>query len=129
MKGITEIELTNVKTGEKETYVEENLVTNAVADLLKGVPAYYQPDEITANFLPLWQKAMGGVVMFDTTLEENADNYYAPYTANKVGYAGADASNLTDPKRGSRNVLESEVLENGVKMVWDFTTAQAKGTI
>jgi len=129
MKGITEIELTNVKTGEKETYVEENLVTNAVADLLKGVPAYYQPDEITSNFLPLWQKAMGGVVMFDTTLEENADNYFPPYTANKVGYAGADASNLTDPKRGSRNVLESEVLENGVKLVWDFTTAQANGTI
>ena len=129
MKGITEIELTNVTTGEKERYVEENLVTNAVADLLRGVSPYYQPDEIVANFLPLWQKAMGGVVMFDTTLEENADNYFASYTANKVGYAGADTSNLTDPKRGSRNVLESEVLENGVKLVWDFTTAQANGTI
>jgi len=129
MTGITEIELTDVKTGEKECYVERNMVTNAVADLLKGVPPFYLPTEISTNFFPLWQKAMGGVVLFDPTLEENADQYYEPYTVKKVGYASDGASNLTDPKRGSRNVLESEVLENGVKMVWDFTTAQANGTI
>ena len=129
MTGITEIELTDVKTGEKECYVEKNMVTNAVADLLKGVPPFYLPTEISTNFFPLWQKAMGGVVLFDSTLEENADKYFEPYNVKKVGYASNGASNLTDPKRGSRNVLESEVLENGVKMVWDFTTAQANGTI
>ena len=32
MKGITEIELTDVRTGEKEKYTETNLVTNAIAD-------------------------------------------------------------------------------------------------
>jgi len=63
MTGITEIELTDVKTGEKECYVERNMVTNAVADLLKGVPPFYLPTEISTNFFPLWQKAMGGVVL------------------------------------------------------------------
>ena len=90
MKGVTEIELTNVKTGEKETYVEQNLVTNAVADLLKGVPPFYLPTEIAVNFFPLWQKAMSGVVLFDSTLEENPNVYFEPYTAKKVGYAAKE---------------------------------------
>ena len=32
MKGITEIELTDVRTGAKEKYKETNLVTNVMAD-------------------------------------------------------------------------------------------------
>lgn len=129
MKGITEIELTNVKTGERERYIEENMITNAIPDLMRAIPMYYRPSDIEMNFIPLWEKAMGGVILFDNTLNENADLYYEPYGVNKVGYASAGASNLTDPKRGSKNTIESEHLSNGVKLVWDFTTAQANGTI
>lgn len=34
LKGTTRIELTNVKTGEKEVIEKDNLVTNAVASIL-----------------------------------------------------------------------------------------------
>ena len=104
-------------------------MTNAIADLMRAVPSYYLPSELEDNFLPLWEKAMGGVVLFDTTLNEDAAQYFEPAAVNKVGYAGAGASNLTDPKRGSENTIESEHQSNGVKLVWDFTTAQANGTI
>ena len=129
MKGITQIELKNVVTGETQLYQEENMITEAVTDLLRALPMYYQHSEIEKNFVPLWEKAMGGIVLFDATIEEQTNSYYEPYGVNKVGYASAGASNLTDPKRGSRNTIESQILTNGVKMVWDFTTAQANGTI
>ena len=92
-------------------------------DALKMIWKYHYSNtlpKINKYFVGFFlEEELVGVVLFDSTLEENVEKYFEPYTVKKVGYANDGASNLTDPKRGSRNVLESEVLENGVKMVWD----------
>ena len=64
MKGITEIELTNVRTGEKEKYTETNLVTNAIADFfshnIDGMlfTINGNTNDLNGNMLPLCVSAM-----------------------------------------------------------------------
>ena len=84
MKGITEIELTNVRTGEKEKYTETNLVTNAIADFfshnIDGMlfTINGNTNDLNGNMLPLCPNGIGGILLFSDTIEENPDRYYAP---------------------------------------------------
>ena len=135
MKGITEIELTNVRTGEKEKYTETNLVTNAIADFfshnIDGMlfTINGNTNDLNGNMLPLCPNGIGGILLFSDTIEENPDRYYAPSANPCVGYASNDVNDTTNVMRGSMNLTETKRLDNGYKFVWDFTTSQANGTI
>lgn len=135
MKGITEIELTDVKTGKKEHYTETNLVTNAIADFfshnIDGMlfTINGNTNDLNGNMLPLCPNGIGGILLFSDTIEENPDNYYAPSANPCVGYASNDVNATTNIMRGSMNLTETKMLEHGYKFVWDFTTSQANGTI
>ena len=135
MKGITEIELTNVRTGEKEKYTEMNLVTNAIADFfshnIDGMlfTINGNTNDLNGNMLPLCPNGIGGILLFSDTIEENPDRYYAPSANPCVGYASNDVNDTTNVMRGSMNLTETKRLDNGYKFVWDFTTSQANGTI
>ena len=135
MKGITEIELTNVRTGEKEKYTETNLVTNAIADFfshnIDGMlfTINGNTNDLNGNMLPLCLNGIGGILLFSDTIEENPDRYYAPSANPCVGYASNDVNATTNIMRGSMNLTETKRLDNGYKFVWDFTTSQANGTI
>lgn len=131
LKGKTRIELTDVRTGEKQVVEEENMITNALRDQLRFYTAFYSYSAINTNFLPLHEKAMGGIKLFDAALEENPDSYYLPNVkkAKVVGYASVDTTPGDDPMRGSRNLQESKEVENGYQYVWDFATSEANGTI
>ena len=67
MKGITEIELTDVRTGEKEKYTETNLVTNAIADFfshnIDGMlfTINGNTNDLNGNMLPLCPKYASSV--------------------------------------------------------------------
>ena len=77
MKGITEIELTDVKTGKVEKYKETNLVTNAMADFfshnINGMLFTIEgnTNDLNGNMLPLCKNAIGGILLFSDTIEEN----------------------------------------------------------
>ena len=135
MKGITEIELTDVRTGEKEKYTETNLVTNAMADFfshnINGMLFTIEgnTNDLNGNMLPLCKNAIGGILLFSDTIEEDPDKYFAPSANPCVGYASNDVNATTNIMRGSMNLTESKQLEHGYKFVWDFTTSQANGTI
>ena len=126
IKGEAKIELTHVKTGEKEVYTEENMTTNFFKDILNFK---FRKADFYSLFFPLYKKGLGGILLFGENIEEDKNNYLPPANANLVGHANSEAYMGTNTLRGSFNEAESGELENGYRFVWDFGTAQANGEI
>lgn len=129
LKGHATIELTNVHTGKKEVVEHDNLITNVVSDHMNRFAPLMSVDTYASNFTPLYNAAMGGILLFENQLNVDVNNIAFPFDNGLTGYASNDANNTTDTKRGSRNLTESAKLSNGYKYVWDFTTSQANGPI
>ena len=137
LKGTAVIELTDVNTSEVETYVEENMVTNAVNNILGLNPMaifYCEEDYNTGivwtdNLLPICPNMIGGILLFSKALEENVDNIYVQSDNLPVAYASNDVNSTANTARGSLNLTESKALDNGYKFVWEFTASQGNGTI
>ena len=136
LKGKSTIELTDVHTGKKEIHKDENLVTEAVADILntniQGAMfnnPYFNNSGGEAWLLPIYKNLTGGVLLYQNELEEAPSNIYAPLDNPLIGYASDDANDTTDTLRGSRNLTESKAVDGGFKYVWDFATSQGNGTI
>lgn len=136
LKGKSVIELTDVHTGRVEHYEDTNLVTEAVMDVLncniRGM--LYNSTGFNNSsgdnwMLPIKKNIMGGILLYQNAIEEQADNIYAPMNNPLIGYASDDANNTEDIRRGSRNLTESKVVDGGYRFVWDFATSQANGTI
>ena len=129
IKGSATIELTNAD-GSKEIYKHDNMITNAVNDLCmsqRGEMATIL--KIVNNGDSYAQALFGGLLLFDETLDTDANNYFLP-TVKCTGYASQDAYAGLDTCRGSFNASEGGVQEDGsYKFVWDFATSQANGTI
>lgn len=136
LHGHTKIELKNEKTGEIQVVEKDNMITNGLVNLFSQIPYMYtissvQDQSLQNNFLPLNNKAMGGILLFQESLDENIDNIVIPKNTDNpiIGYASNNVNSGSDIKRGSRNLTESAKLDNGYRFVWDFTTSQANGQI
>lgn len=136
LKGKSIIELTNVRTGEKERYEDENLVTKAVADVLNTnlQGTMYDNTQFDGQYgegwmLPIYSKLTGGVLLYQNEITEDPAQIYAPLDNPLIGYASNDVNTTEDVQRGSRNLTESKTVDGGFKYVWDFATSQANGTI
>ena len=136
LHGHTKIELKNEKTNEIQVIEKDNMITNGLINLFSQIPYMYtissaQNQNLLTNYLPLNNKAMGGLLLFQETLEEDINNIVIPKNSDNpiIGYASNDVNSSSDIKRGSRNLTESVELNNGYKFVWDFTTSQANGKI
>ena len=132
LKGTMKIELTDVNTGQTETVLEHNMVTNALANIFKPLGLAKDPAKMYESFAPYYQKLLGGILLFDSNIEESADNLYPPASAKLVGCAVyGQQNNTTGKERGSFNQTESELnlTDRYMKYVYDFQTSQANGTI
>lgn len=146
LKGKTEIELTNVKTGEKEYYVEENMFTDAITKLYQPIGdlkmpsyginnlnnSYWNSRTYYAQQHPATVKQLlGGIQLWNDVIEENSSTIFKPAGIEMVGCGSYDSVNsTTSTKRGSFNSNESSYYTSGTaKMVYDFQTHQANGTI
>lgn len=136
LKGKSIIELTDVNTKEKETYINDNIVTNAVPDLISLNPSALmypvQTHSIEAFercIFPISTKCYGGILLFQDRLEEDINKYIPKWDNQIIGYASNDVNPTEEKKRGSFNLTESGPIENGYKFVWDFSTSQANGRI
>lgn len=134
MKGHLKIELKDVNTGEVEKHEEDNMVTDAIANLL-GIAAIGAAMDTSNSYyrlpyylIPFSQKGLGGIFLFDGTLDERKDNYHFPMDVKLTGCAGRVA-NTSSKLIGSYNSTESHSNDNGYTSVWDFGTSQANGTI
>ena len=132
MKGKTIIELTNVNTGEVTTYEDENLITYGANKYINTGYFNYNSYRTHADMLPVSEKALGGILLFDNTLEEDPNNYHLPdpSVAKLIGHAGREISTYpVDDTRGSFMEAESGKIENGYKSVWNFGASQGNGNI
>lgn len=133
MRGKSIIELKNVKTGKVRKYENSNLVTNAVSERLSAWMAFYPREIMQVKALPLYNEMFGGILLYESPLEENADNIDLPdpSVSKLIGHAGNIATNGDNTMRGSRNVIESGFINDGkgYKYVYDFGTSEANGTI
>lgn len=130
IKGSAVIELTN-SDGTKKVIKHDNMITNAVKDLLVShrgeiVPLF----KIAQNNDSYAEVLFGGLLLFNDTLNTDADDYFLPST-KITGYASLSSYSGLDVARGSFNTTESGLQADGksFKFVWDFSTAQANGTI
>lgn len=138
MKGKTIIELTDVRTGEVERYEDTNMFTNALDSLFNRAPWWFNDaalaDLDTSGFTnypmaPIVGNALGGLLLFPQTIEEDASNIFAPANNKPTGISSFDGYAGEDSRRGSYNEIESGPITNGHKFVFDFSTSQANGLI
>jgi hypothetical protein len=129
LKGHTTIELTDVNTGEVQKIEEDNLVTDALAEMFWSA-GFMGSEQNKALYFPVYQKLLGGLILWENTIPENADRIFEP-AGNRVTGTGIYglANNGTNLVRGTYNTDESSVGETIIKHVWDFTTNQANGKI
>lgn len=132
LKGKMKIELTDVHMGETETVLEQNMVTNALANIFKPMGLDKSPSKMLNGMNPYYQTVLGGLLLFDAEIEENANNLYPPSGVNLICCASYGVqNNTTGTLRGGFNQTESELnmTDRYMKYVYDFTTSQANGTI
>lgn len=101
LKGTMVIELTDTNTGDVETIVEENMVTNAVNHLLGVNPmaAFYNTggkydDQMVWNdeMLPICPNMIGGVLLFPKAITEDVNNIFLSSDNLPVAYASSDVN-------------------------------------
>lgn len=133
LKGKTTIELTDVNNGKVEVIEDTNMITNALQEFMRGYGMWGSnvllDEEVRKS--SLWVNLLGGLLLFDTELEENADNTFMPAGVKMVGNGSKDVANSgAVTELGSYNATESGVQADGsIKFVYDFSTSQANGTI
>lgn len=54
LKGTMKIELTDVNTGQTETVLEQNMVTNALANIFKPLGLTKSPGQMYETFAPYY---------------------------------------------------------------------------
>ena len=137
LKGTMVLELTDEATGEVESVTEENMVTEAVNDILGMNPmgVFYSEEDLAdvlswnGTLLPICPNMVGGILLFPDALEENTAHIYEMSGNLPVAYASNNVNTTANTARGSLNQTESKALENGYKFVWEFTPSQGNGTI
>lgn len=137
LHGHTKIELTDLHTGRTRVVEQDNLVTNAMQEIMTPFGMYtlganLLDDTSQENFADLISQFYGGLLLFDRKIGGDATTLFAPAEAKVVGCAGYNGSNEGEnPVQGSWNSVETDIdLQDGTAtFVYDFGTQQANGTI
>ena len=138
LSGNLKIELTDVESGEVTTVEKDNMVTNAVNNILGTNPLaafyYYKSNYVTRtawqeNLLPICPNMIGGILLFSNSLDEDVDNLYPTSDNLPVAYASNDVNSTSDLQRGSLSQTEGGETDDGYQFVWEFTATQGNGTI
>ena len=125
IKGHVQVDLHNHKTGLRDRIEGDNMITNAMNYV---IPNLIGAGISASEIMPLCQRVLGGIMLFDGKLTEDKNNIFFPAEAHLVASAGRD-TNTEYADRGSLNVAETYETDTGFQSVWDFTTSQANGTI
>ena len=133
LKGKTTFELTDVNTGKVEVIEDSNMITNGLQEFLTTY-GYFGCDILNTNTIrdnSLWVNLLGGLLLFDTALDEDVNNTFMPAGVKMIGNGSKGVANSgAVTELGSYNNTESGLQSDGsIKFVYDFSTAQANGTI
>lgn len=133
IKGHTEIQLTDVRTGKVRTFHDDNMMTNGLAEFMKnhgmlcGTPF---TDDVKNDLI---NTLLGGILLFDTALTENVNNTRLADGIKMTANACAGVTHTGDPTElGSYDANESgwQNDEHTVyRHVFTWTTSQGNGRI
>lgn len=131
IKGRTVIELTDVNSGKKEVYKDNNMVTNAINLFYKSAgmtnPSAFN-DLLKTDAV---ENLLGGILCLDDTITEDANIVHVPTGINMVANGSVGILNTGNPPElGSYNESESGWQQDGsYKLTFDYTTSQGNGVI
>lgn len=136
LKGHIKLTLHNCKTGKNEVYEGDNIVTDAVADILG---ANYAGGVDFNALAPLWSKWFGGVLCYETAHALNngvldPSDYFIKADSNQhvVAHAGqtaVDSEHDDDLSRGNPVGVAYVKTNNSIKTVFEWGSARGNGTI
>ena len=133
IKGHTEIQLTDVVTGEVKTYHDDNMMTNGLAEFLKNHGMLCGTPFTSAVRDDLINTLLGGILLFDTALTENANNTRLTDGVKMTANACHGVTHTGDPTElGSYDANESgwqNASHTVYRHVFTWTTSQGNGTI
>jgi len=136
LKGHLKIRLHNPNTWKTEIIESENMVTNAVRDIMSsnlcGVLNY-------TDLTPLFEKLFGGVICFggqsglDVSSEFAADDYFIPEDDSYPVIAHAGQTSWTsqddDVKRGNPLANAMQIADGAVTLAWEWGGSAGIGVI
>lgn len=134
IKGHSIIELKNVKTGEIERYEDDNMVTNALNKYMEDLGMLGISPMISGSLRsnPI-DYLMGGLLLFDTEIQENANTVIRPGGIKMIGNGSYQVTANGDDgvtEMGSWNFTDSHWTSDGKRvMVWDFAPEHGNGEI
>lgn len=144
LKGKSTVQLFDAATGAKVLEQSNtNLVTNALDNIANlreksGILKWMRERQNNVHehctvvpyipMIPLYQRALGGILLWDENIKEDPSIVIPPAGVKEVGHAG-DNYGGDDLYRGSYNGNESGKISGGYRHVWDFDTDKANGTI
>lgn len=129
-RGDVKIELTD-SSGKVERIQGHNMVTNALNNFYKTA-GMTNPTAFNSIIRGgAVENLLGGLLLFDTALQESADLVRVPSGVQMIGNGARGILNSgSPPELGSWNSRESgEQVDGSIKLVWDFNNDQANGTI
>ncbi len=108
LKGTMVLELTDEATGEVETVTEENMVTEAVNNILGMNPmgVFYSEERLAdvmswnGTMLPVCPNMVGGILLFPKSLEEDAGHIYEMSDNLPVAYASNNVKYYSQRRQG-----------------------------
>lgn len=126
VKGHTTITLRNVKTGEVEVYEDDNMQTNAVSEMLMNC-GWLGSDNL--NQSNLIEQLLGGVLLFDDEIDEDATIVMAPDGLTMIANGAMNESNGSqegDPtEMGSYDAQNSGWQNDGSYIMhYEWSTSQ-----
>lgn len=124
-KGRVKLELKDAETGRVcQTVETDNYVTEALDRLVNNIAG--GTGDISTYIMPVATNALGGVMLFDDTLGDDAAVVSFPADKKLIGYGKRD-TNTTDALHGS--LTSSQATPDGWQTVWTFGPGQAVGVI
>lgn len=133
IKGHTEIQLKNVKTGEVKTYHDDNMMTNGLAEFMKNHGMLCGTPFTDAVRNDLINTLLGGILLFDTALTESASNTRLTDGVKMTANACHGVTHTGDPTElGSYDSNESgwqNAAHTVYRHVFTWTTSQGNGSI
>lgn len=138
VKGTTKIELTNVKTGERETFTHENFVTEFASEYFKeGGALNSNPVGSLQDTRPL-DDLFGGIMLFDKKIDQNTDEHgnhphplYCPAGTKMTANGSIDfTSNSNATELGQYDATESGTPNERQRVyVYNWDTDEGNGKI
>lgn len=127
LKGKTKITLTDPKTGAREVYLDENIITHAITRIMNsnylGLTDYY-------NIIPM-KSLFGGIFCFSNPIVEDANNMWpvnntiSAMTANagQTPYSGGSST------RGNPEGTATIITDDHITFAWSWGLSQGNGPI